>query len=112
MASMKRIILFIVTNLAIMLVLSVMIFVLERLFGINITASLSGGYGGLLIFAAVFGFAGSFLSLAISRWMAKRAYGIELLSETRLMDYSTKEQLVYTTVANIARHSGIDIPEV
>lgn len=52
------------------------------------------------------------MSLAISRWIAKRTYGIELMSESRLMDYSAKEQLVYTTVAHIARQNGIDIPEV
>lgn len=44
--------------------------------------------------------------------MAKRSYGIELLSETRLMDYSPKEQLVFTTVARIAKDNGIDMPEV
>lgn len=44
--------------------------------------------------------------------MAKSAYGIELLSETRLMDYSSKEQLVYATVARIAKENGIAVPEV
>lgn len=44
--------------------------------------------------------------------MAKSAYGIELLSETRLMDYSPKEQLVYATVARIAKENGISVPEV
>ena len=44
--------------------------------------------------------------------MAKRAYNIELLSESRLMDYSSKEQLVYATVAQLARQNGIDMPEV
>lgn len=108
----KRIFLFIATNLAIILVLSVVIFLLERFLGIRITPSLAGGYTGLFVFSLVFGFVGSFISLAISRWMAKRAYSIVLLSESRLMDYSQKEQLVYTTVANIARQNGIDMPEV
>lgn len=108
----KRVLLFLVTNLAIILVISALIFVLEHYFGIQVTSSTANGYQGLFIFALIFGFAGSFLSLAISRWMAKRAYNIQLLSETRLMDYDSKTQLVYTTVANIARQNGIDMPEV
>ncbi len=44
--------------------------------------------------------------------MAKTAYGIEIMSEERLMDYAPKEQLVYATVARIARDSGIAMPEV
>lgn len=108
----KRIFLFIVTNLAIILVVSFLIFVLEAVFGIRISRNLSDGYMSLFIFALIFGFAGSFLSLAISRWMAKRAYNITLLSESRLMDYDEKTQLVYTTVARLAKQGGIDMPEV
>lgn len=108
----KRVFLFLVTNLAIILVISALIFILEHYFGIQVTSSTTHGYQGLFIFALIFGFAGSFLSLAISRWMAKRAYDIQLLSESRLMDYDSKSQLVYTTVANIARQNGIDMPEV
>ncbi|MDD5197279.1 MAG: protease HtpX [Candidatus Gracilibacteria bacterium] len=108
----KRIFLFLVTNLAIILVVTALIFVLERYFGIEITPNLSNGYQSLFIFALIFGFAGSFLSLAISRWMAKRAYNIQLLSESRLMDYDSKTQMVYTTVANIAKQNGIAMPEV
>ena len=108
----KRVSLFILTNIAIILVISVVIFVLERTFGISISGSVGAGYQSLFIFALIFGFAGSFLSLLISRWMAKRTYDIKLLSESRLMDYDQKTQLVYTTVAGIAKHNGIDMPEV
>lgn len=108
----KRIFLFLATNLAIILVITALIFVLEHYFGIKITSSTSNGYQSLFIFALIFGFAGSFLSLAISRWMAKRAYDIKLLSESRLMDYDQKTQLFYTTVANIARQNSITMPEV
>lgn len=108
----KRIFLFLLTNLAIILMVSVIIFVLERYFGIRITPNTSNGYQSLFLFALLFGFAGSFLSLAISRWMAKRAYDIKLLSETRLMDYDQKTQLFYTTVSNIARQNNIIMPEV
>ncbi|MDD2916919.1 MAG: protease HtpX [Candidatus Gracilibacteria bacterium] len=108
----KRIFLFLVTNIAIILVITTIIFVLEHFLGIRISPNLSNGYASLFVFALIFGFAGSFLSLAISRWMAKRAYDIKLISESRLMDFDPKTQLVYTTVANIARQNGIDMPEV
>ncbi|MDD5376966.1 MAG: protease HtpX [Candidatus Gracilibacteria bacterium] len=108
----KRIFLFLLTNIAIILVITAIIFVLERYFGIQITPNISNGYQGLFLFALIFGFAGSFLSLAISRWMAKRAYDIKLLSESRLMDYDQKTQLFYTTVAGLAKQNGIVMPEV
>ncbi|HBB27452.1 TPA: protease HtpX [Candidatus Gracilibacteria bacterium] len=108
----KRVFLFLATNIAIILVVTVLIFILERYFGVQVTPNLSNGYGSLFLFALIFGFAGSFLSLAISRWMAKRAYNIQLLSESRLMDYDSKTQMVYTTIANIAKQNGISMPEV
>lgn len=108
----KRIFLFLLTNLAIILVITALIFVLEHYFGIRITSSMTNGYQGLFLFALVFGFSGSFLSLAISRWMAKRAYDIKLLSESRLMDYDSKTQLFYTTVSGLARQNDIAMPEV
>jgi len=108
----KRIFLFLATNIAIILVITAIIFVLERYFGFHISSSVSNGYGGLFVFALIFGFVGSFISLAISRWMAKRAYDIQLISETWLMDYDSKTQMVYTTVSTIAKQNGIDMPEV
>jgi heat shock protein HtpX len=53
---------------------SVIIFLVESIFGINISAASGSSYTGLLIYAAIFGFVGSFFSLAISRWSAKRLY--------------------------------------
>lgn len=108
----KRIFLFLATNIAIILVVTTVIFILERYLGIQITPNLSNGYQSLFLFALIFGFAGSFLSLAISRWMAKRAYNIELISESRLMDYDSKTQMIYTTIANIAKQNDITMPEV
>lgn len=109
---MKRIFLFLMTNIAIILIITAIIFVLEHYFGIKVTPNTSNGYGSLFIFALLFGFAGSFLSLAISRWMAKRTYDIQLISESRLMDYDSKTQMVYMTVAGIASRNGITMPEV
>lgn len=107
----KRVFLFLAMNLAVVLMLTVVTLVLERVFGINL-ASYAGGYAPLALMAIVYGFFGAFLSLFLSRWMAKRTYGMTLLSESRLMDYSQKEQLVYATVARIAKSNGIDVPEV
>jgi heat shock protein HtpX len=107
----KRLSLFLLTNLAIIVVIMAVSFVLERFFGIDLARD-AGGYAGLAVISVAYGFIGAFVSLALSKWMAKRAYGIELLSEERLMDYSQKEQLVFTTVARIAKGNGIDIPEV
>ena len=63
---MKRIVLFLITNLAVVLVLGVVMSVVFSVLGIN-----SQSMGGLLVFAAIFGFGGSFISLAISKWMLK-----------------------------------------
>lgn len=69
---MKRIVLFLATNLAIVLVLSVTL----RLLGVEPYLTAQGlDLTSLLIFAAVMGFGGSFISLAISKWTAKRAMG-------------------------------------
>jgi heat shock protein HtpX len=59
---MKRIFLFILTNLAVLVLLSVVIFIIERVFGVRLP---QGGLGGLLVFAAIFGFGGSLISLAL-----------------------------------------------
>lgn len=110
-ALVKRVFLFLAMNLAVILVLTAVSLVLERYFGINLSAS-AGGYAGIALLAIVYGFVGSFVSLFLSRWMVKRSYAIELLSESRLMDYSAKEQLVFTTVARIAKDHAIKMPEV
>ena len=66
---MKRIFLFIVTNLAVLALLSLVVFIVEGVFGVRLRP---GGAGGLLVFAAIFGFGGAFISLALSKWTAKR----------------------------------------
>ena len=69
---MKRVFLFVVTNIAVLLVLSVAV----RLLGLDRYLTESGmSYGGLLAFAAVFGMGGAFLSLAMSKFTAKRMVG-------------------------------------
>jgi heat shock protein HtpX len=75
---MKRIFLFLVTNLAVLALLSLVIFIIERVFGVRLAG---GGLGGLLAFAAIFGFGGALISLALSKWTAKRMMGVRVITE-------------------------------
>ncbi|HWS02120.1 MAG TPA: protease HtpX [Gammaproteobacteria bacterium] len=104
---MKRIFLFLATNLAIVVVLSITLRLLgvERILdeqgtGLNLNA--------LLIFAAVFGFGGSLISLAISKWSAKRMVGAQVIETPRTPD----EQWLVATVRRQAEKAGIGMPEV
>ena len=98
---MKRILLFMVTNLAIMLTLSLVLSLL------GITGG--GGLGGLLVFCLCWGMGGAFLSLQISRFMAKRAMGVELVDgRTGHADLDW----LHATVRQLADRSGLPMPEV
>ena len=102
---MKRINLFLATNVAIVLVLSITM----RLLGVEPYLNENGlNLGSLLIFAAVMGFGGSFISLAISKWSAKRAMGVRVIEDPAT---STEVWLV-DTVRKYATQSGIKMPEV
>jgi heat shock protein HtpX len=102
---MKRIFLFLATNLAILVVLSIVC----QILGIDRYLALRGGnLGQLLAFAAVFGFGGAFISLAISKWMAKRAMGVQVIEQPRT---STEIWLV-STVRQQAQAAGLGMPEV
>ena len=102
---MKRVILFLATNLAIVLVLSVSM----RLLGVEPYLNASGiNLGSLLIFAAVMGFGGSFISLAISKWSAKKALGVRVIDSAST---STEFWLVETIRKYLAA-AGINMPEV
>ncbi len=100
----KRIVLFLLTNLAIMLVLSITM----RVLGVDQMLARSGGMGGLLIMAAIMGFGGSFISLAISKWMAKRSTGAQVIDKPR----NAAEQWLVETVRRQAQQAGIGMPEV
>ncbi|MCG7375139.1 protease HtpX [Pseudomonas luteola] len=99
---MMRILLFLGTNLAVLLIASITLKVLgvDRFTGQN--------YGSLLFFCAVFGFAGSLFSLFISKWMAKMSTGTEIISQPR----TRHEQWLLQTVEDLSREAGIRIPEV
>ena len=102
---MKRIFLFIVTNLAVLALLSVVIFIIERVFGVRLA---QGGLGGLLTFAAVFGFGGALISLALSKWTAKRMLGVRVITAPQ----SEVEIWLLATVKRLAAQAQIGMPEV
>lgn len=100
---MKRVLLFLATNLAVVLVLSIVLSVLFSWLGLN-----RQGMGGLLLMAAVFGFGGSIISLLISKWVAKRSYGVQIIEQPR----SEMEHWLLSTVTRQAQQAGIGMPEV
>ncbi len=102
---MKRIVLFLATNMAIVLVLSISM----RLLGVEPYLTAQGlNLDSLLIFAAVMGFGGAFISLAISKWTAKMAVGARVIEQPR-----TQEEIwLVQTVRRQAQAAGIRMPEV
>jgi heat shock protein HtpX len=104
---MKRTLLFVATNIAVLLVLSVAASALIRVLGIE---EIPGGLNlqTLIIFAAVIGFGGSFISLAMSKWMAKRATGAMVIEQPR----NSTEQWLFETVRRQSKQAGIGMPEV
>ncbi len=108
---MKRIFLFLLTNIAILVVLSITISIIEAVFGVNLNQlDAAGGLNmqGLLILAAIMGFGGSFISLAMSKWMAKRMTGATVIESPR----NSTEQWLVETVRRQAKQAGIGMPEV
>lgn len=103
---MMRIVLFLATNLAIVLVASVTL----SLLGVGSLHDGQGGMnlGSLLIFCAVFGFTGSFISLFLSKWMAKRSTGTRVITQPQ----TRQEQWLVDTVAELAKAANIGMPEV
>jgi heat shock protein HtpX len=105
----KRMFFFLLTNIAVLALLSVVMFVVNMFFPGILDAG--GGMGGIMIYAVVFGFAGSFISLWVSRWMAKRSYNIILLDRESASS-DAKLQIVWDTVERIAMSNSIIMPEV
>ena len=102
---MKRVVLFLVTNLAIMLVLSVVLSVL----GVDRFLTESGiNVGALLVFSLVIGFGGSFISLLISKPMAKWSTGAQVIDGSE----GPEQRWLVDTVRKLADKAGIGMPEV
>ena len=102
---MKRIFLFLATNLAVVVLLSVII----NVFGLNRWLAAEGiDYTGLLMFSAVIGFAGSFISLLMSKTAAKWSTGAHVIDGSE----GTREYWLVQTVKQLADKAGIGMPEV
>jgi heat shock protein HtpX len=102
---MKRIILFVATNLAIVLVLGIV----ANLLGVNRFLTANGlNLGALLGFALIMGFGGAFISLLLSKPIAKWSAGVQLISQPRNAD----EAWIVDTVRRFADKAGIGMPEV
>lgn len=104
---MKRILLFLGTNIAILLVLGIIL----QLLGVDRILDEQGvglDYKALLIFSAVFGMGGSFISLAISKWIAKKSTGARVIEKPS----NSMENWLLSTVQRQARQAGIGVPEV
>jgi heat shock protein HtpX len=103
---MRRIALFLLTNIAVLILLSIVC----HLLGIDQMAASRGygGMGGLLAFAAVFGMGGAFVSLAISKWMAKWSTGARVIVQPQ----NDTERWLLDTVRRHAQSAGIGMPEV
>jgi len=104
---MKRIALFLATNIAVMVVLSIVLSVLgvdSLLQENNVDLDLQA----LLIFSAVFGMGGSFISLAMSKWSAKRMTGAQVIEQPQ----NKAQQWLLATVKQQAEKAGIAMPEV
>ena len=102
---MKRIVLFLLTNLAVMLVLGVV----TSVFGLNRYLSAYGmNYGSLMVFSLFIGFTGSIISLLMSKQMAKWTTGLQLITQPRTAD----EAWIVQTVQRLAERAGIGMPEV
>jgi heat shock protein HtpX len=101
----KRVFLFVLTNIAVMVMVSIALAILGQL-GLF---DLAGGQGALLVCCAVWGFGAAFVSLLVSRWMAKRALGVQLIGPD---SRSPEAQWLYNTVARLTQQANLPLPEV
>jgi heat shock protein HtpX len=104
---MMRILLFLATNAAVLVLISIVF----QVFGIEGILAENGvdlNLQALLVMAAVIGFGGSFISLALSKFMAKRSMGVQVITQAR----NNTEQWLLSTVQRQAEEAGIGMPEV
>lgn len=104
----KRIWFFILMNIAILIIANVFLYILS-LFWVETSRTT---YTGLFIFCLVASFVWTWISLLLSKWMAKSFYGINLITEENLSDISKKERLVYDVVKDLSERYNIKMPEV
>jgi heat shock protein HtpX len=102
-----RILLFLATNIAVMVLVGI-VFNLLGLQGILAENGVDLNLGALLVMCAVFGFGGSLISLFLSKWMAKRGTGTQIIEQASTQD----ETWLLDTVRQLAGEAGIGMPEV
>ncbi|MEX2487923.1 MAG: protease HtpX [Pseudomonadales bacterium] len=102
-----RILLFLATNIAVLVLVSI-VFQVFGIGGILAENGIDLNYTALLVMAAVIGFGGSFISLAISKWTAKRGMGVRVIERPA----SETEEWLVSTVRRQAKQAGIGMPEV
>lgn len=107
----KRIFLFLAMNLAIIVLVTIVLAILESVFWFSITAY-GANYTGLFIFALIFWFTWSFISLFMSKWMAKKAYNVQIIWRDKLNNLNDKEKLVWQVVEELSERNRIKMPEV
>jgi len=99
------IIMLILMNLAVMASLYVVLFILSATLGIHLDSS---SLSGLFLMAAMFGFGGSFISLLLSKWMAKRSMGVEIIETPK----NEVEEWLLLTISKLSAKAGLKMPEV
>ncbi len=102
-----RILLYLATNIAVLVLLSV-VFNLLGLQNILAQNGVRMDLGGLLVFCALFGFGGSLISLLLSKWMARRSTGTRVIEQAA----NAEEQWLLDTVDQLAQQAGIGLPTV
>ncbi len=107
----KRIFLFISTNIAIMILVWLIIFALERYAWIKISPDLRSWVIPLMVFSLIYWFAWALISLGISRWIAKKIYSIELIEEQTIFSYPKDVQFAFFKVKEFSLSAGIKMPE-
>lgn len=98
-------IMLILMNLAVMASLYLILFILSAFFGIHLDPQ---SMSGLFLMAAVFGFGGAFISLLLSKWMAKKSMGVYIIDTPQ----NETEEWLIMTVSKLAAKAGLKMPEV
>ncbi|MEK6627782.1 MAG: protease HtpX [Bdellovibrionota bacterium] len=107
MTYLKRFGYFIITGILVAITVQFVVSFIGGFFGINLT---SGGYAGLFTLCLIYGMVGSFISLQLSRWMAKRFHGVQVIDPNTT---NPGQRSLIDKVYRIARNAGMDVmPEV
>lgn len=107
----KRILLFAITNIAVIFVLTIIFTILENVFWFKLDIYWLN-YTSIFIYSAIIWFTGSFISLFMSKWMAKKAYKIQLFSKQNYSNFNIKQKIVWDIVEDLSQRNNIKMPEV